>query len=239
MIDALLSLGTSLFVSLFAGVMLLFAAATAMVAIAVPALADFSLVLAAVFAPLCLAFYPISKTWAYNCLNTAVHAAMVSVATALLLQILLGRQNGIMQAAVDAAKAGMSTGKTFEPIIGCMLGMIVTYMATIYILTHISSIVASIFGGFAMNPQLPQSGAKAAGAAGTAAKGAAAVGVTAARAIAGRMSGAGSKNDDGGAGGGSSFGTPSSGGHQASQARFLNSINGGQTPAKPPPAPQQ
>lgn len=233
MIDALLSLGTSLFVSLFAGVMLLFAAATATVAIAVPALADFSLVLAAVFAPLCLAFYPVSKTWAYNCLNTAVHAAMVSVATSLLLQILLGR-DGVMQAAVNAAKAGMSTGRTFEPVIACMLGMIVFYMLTIYILTHISSIVASIFGGFAMNPQLPQSGAKAAGAAGTAAKGAAAVGVTAARAIAGRMSGAGSKNDDGGAGGGSSFGTPTSTGQQASQARFLNSINSGQTPAKPP-----
>lgn len=149
--DALSSFGVDLAIKAFSIVSVCAGAATALVAIAVPILADFALVMAAVFGPLALAMYPISKTWSYNALNLAVQSALVSVGCSVFLQILLGSDSGILQAAVNSTAAKMSAGNEFLPVVGGMLGMICVYALSCLVLLSIPRIVQAIFGGFSLD----------------------------------------------------------------------------------------
>lgn len=150
MFDMLGQFGTSLVVKLFSILALLAGTATGLVAIAVPMLSDWGLVLAAVFAPFALAIYPISKTWSYNSLNVAVQSGLVSVGCSIFLQILLG-DAGILQAAVNSTTARMSADSAFIPVVGGMVGMVCVYALSSLVLLSIPRIVQALFGGFALD----------------------------------------------------------------------------------------
>lgn len=149
-IDAISSLGVDLALKAFSIVSVCAAAATTLVAIAVPILADFSLVLAAVFAPLALGMWPISKTWSYNALNLAVQSGLTAVGSSVFLQILLG-DSGILQAAVNSTAAKMNAGNEFLPAVGGMLGMICVYALSCLVLLSIPRIVQAVFGGMSLD----------------------------------------------------------------------------------------
>lgn len=163
-LDSLVNLSVELVLKGFSALTVMAAAATSLVAVAIPVVADFSLIIAAVFAPLCLAIYPLSRTWAMSCFNTAVHAVMTGVGVAIFLQILLGK-DGVLKAAIDATTVNMkASGENFMPILGGMLGLCVVYALAIIVLLAIPHIVQSIFGGFALNAAMPAAGAVMAGA---------------------------------------------------------------------------
>lgn len=150
MFDALGNIGTELVIKFFSVLALLAGTATGLVAIAVPILADWGLVLAAVFAPFSLAIYPISKTWSYNSLKVAIQSGLVSVGCSIFLQILLG-DAGILQAAVNSTTARMSAEEGFLPVIGGMVGMTCIYALASLVLLSIPRIVQALFGGFALD----------------------------------------------------------------------------------------
>lgn len=149
-IDAISSLGVDLALKAFSVVSICAGAATALVAIAVPILADFALVLAAVFAPLALSMWPISKTWSYNALNLAVQSGLTAVGCSVFLQILLG-DSGVLQTAVNSTTEKMSADGAFLPVVGGMLGMICVYALSSLVLLSIPRIVQAVFGGFSLD----------------------------------------------------------------------------------------
>ncbi|WP_153133205.1 hypothetical protein [Dechloromonas hortensis] len=148
--DALSSFGVDLAIKAFSIVSVCAGVATALVAIATPLLADTALVLAAVFAPLALAMYPISKTWSYNAVNLAVQSGLTAVGCSVFLQILLG-DSGILQAAVNSTAAKMNADNQFLPVVGGMLGMICVYALSCLVLLSIPRIVQAVFGGFSVD----------------------------------------------------------------------------------------
>lgn len=154
MLDVLQNFGVELVIKLFSILTVAAAAATGLIAVAVPVVADFGLVLSAVFAPFALAIYPLSKSWAMNSLNVAVQSAMVSVGCAVFLQVLLG-DSGILKAAVDSTVATMTTENKLLPVVGGLLGMCAVYGLSMLVLLNISRVVQAIFGGFSIDAGAP------------------------------------------------------------------------------------
>lgn len=161
--EALEAAGSFVLLNLLQIAMLIAAAVLTVVMIAIPIVADFALTLAAVFAPIGLALWPISKNYATSALNMMIGSALVGSAAAFFIK-LIAADGGVIDQAVRAAIAQMQAGTNqIGVVVGVAVGMIVLFGIFFLIATAIPRIMTALFGGIAIDPAgLVKAGAAAA-----------------------------------------------------------------------------
>jgi len=145
--------------------MLAIAFLTVMV-VAIPIVADFGLVLGAIFLPITLAVWPITKTWATAAIGTIVSSAMVGTAAAFFISLLL-KDGGAMHKAVEKANqamVGVNGVDTIGPVMAASLGMIIFSLIAIMAAFSITGVVSRIFGGATIDGARMAAGGMIAGA---------------------------------------------------------------------------
>lgn len=150
--EALEVAGSYVLLNLLQITMLIAAAVLTVVMIAIPIVADFALTLAAVFAPIGLALWPISKNYATSALNMMIGSALVGSAAAFFIK-LIAADGGVIEQAVRAAIAQMQAGTNqIGVVVGVAVGMIVLFGIFFLIATAIPRIMTVLFGGIAIDP---------------------------------------------------------------------------------------
>lgn len=150
--EALEAAGSFVLLNLLQIAMLIAAAVLTVVMIAIPIVADFALTLAAVFAPIGLALWPISKNYATSALNMMIGSALVGSAAAFFIK-LIAADGGVIDQAVRAAIAQMQAGTNqIGVVVGVAVGMIVLFGIFFLIATAIPRIMTALFGGIAIDP---------------------------------------------------------------------------------------
>ncbi len=148
-------------------------AGTTVVVMVLPLLADLTLAISAVFLPLCLAFYPISKEWALSAINAMMGSIAVTVAVALFAKMFL---SGAGVLAKGAAKAdALAKSGDLGLALGAGLGMLVVAGIVLVLATSLPGIVSGIFGGASLSSSVKQTNSMSGKAAGGAIKGAGAL----------------------------------------------------------------
>lgn len=148
-------------------------ALTTIVVMVLPLLAELSLALAAVFLPLCLAFYPLVKEWALNAINVMMGSVAVTVAVSLFAKMFLA---GAGVLAKGAAKAdAIAKSGDLGLALGAGLGMIVVSCIVLLLAWSLPGIVTVIFSGASLSSSVKQTNGMLGKGAGAAAKGASAI----------------------------------------------------------------
>ena len=148
-------------------------AATTIVVMVLPLVADLTLAISAVFLPLCLAFYPLSKEWSLSAINAMMSSVAVTVAVSLFAKMFL---SGAGVLAKGAAKAdALAKSGDLGLALGAGLGMLVVSGIVLVLAASLPGIVSGIFGGASLSSSVKQTNGMVGKGVGAAAKGASAI----------------------------------------------------------------
>lgn len=154
MASMLANFGSFLIIKLCYLLTLLVLAFTTVVLMVLPLVADLTLAISAVFLPLCLAFYPISKDWALSAINALMSSIMVTVAVALFARIFLGA-GGMLAKGAAKADAVAQSGDLWLAL-GAGLGMLVVAGIVLLLASSLPAIVSGIFAGASLSSSVKQ-----------------------------------------------------------------------------------
>ena len=150
-LDSILIGNNGLFIQLASFITTFLIVILTVILIAIPLVADFALVIGAIFLPLGIAVYPLVQPWAMRALETMLTAVFQGVAAAFLLQILLA-DNGPLAAGMAASIAQMNmTDGSFFPILNALQGVVFMCLLSILVALKLPDIVAQIWGGGSLN----------------------------------------------------------------------------------------
>lgn len=125
----------------------------------IPMLADITLVVCAMLMPICLAFWPVNKSWAMSAIGTGIGAVLIKAVVAFFLEIILG-SGGALQAAINKTRSQMlvsiDAGRPaeFTLVVVSMLGITAVMIVMLLIVMQLPGIVRGIFGGFTPSADL-------------------------------------------------------------------------------------
>lgn len=165
--DAITAASNFVIIYLGAGLVMLVASLMTVAVTVVPILADVTLVVCAMLMPICLAFWPINKSWAMNAIGAALGAVLVKAVVGFFLEIILG-SGGALAHAVNSTRQQMFTSwaagrePEFTLILGSMLGIVVVMVIMLLVIMQLPGIVRGIFGGFSPSVDLGKPAAAAA-----------------------------------------------------------------------------
>lgn len=165
-VDALTALGNWLVIYMGVGLVLTVGALMTVAVTVVPILADVTLVVCALLMPICLAFWPINKSWTMNAIGTGLSAVLIKAVVGFFLEIVLG-SGGALAGAVSTTQTKMLAAwaadrePEFTLVLGAMLGITVVMTVMLLVIMQLPGIVRGIFGGFSPSVDLGRAAAAA------------------------------------------------------------------------------